>query len=309
MISLISQNLFAFVLFIATVVSGIAWGYDYKFERPKRKARLEESNANSKLSSKERKALLEPKNIVGQVGSLFFILLVVFLFRSFLYEPFRIPSGSMLPTLQDGDFIAVSKWEYGIKNPLTNNVLFKTTEPKRGDIIVFKYPEDKNVDFIKRIVGEPGDTIIYQDKHLYVLKHDAPEGSVPELISTKMVESVEDEVMGFNETFDVFEESLYDGESHTIRVAPNAPIMSRYYYVQTGRPVGMWKVPENNYFVMGDNRDNSKDSRFWGFVPYENIVGKTTAIWLSFDFKRKSDSALPAWVPTAVRFDRIGGIK
>ena len=125
MISLISQNLFAFVLFIATVVSGIAWGYDYKFERPKRKARLEESNANSKLSSKERKALLEPKNIVGQVGSLFFILLVVFLFRSFLYEPFRIPSGSMLPTLQDGDFIAVSKWEYGIKNPLTNNVLFK----------------------------------------------------------------------------------------------------------------------------------------------------------------------------------------
>ena len=106
MISLISQNLFAFVLFIATVVSGIAWGYDYKFERPKRKARLEESNANNKLSSKERKALLEPKNIVGQVGSLFFILLVVFLFRSFLYEPFRIPSGSMLPTLQDGDFIA-----------------------------------------------------------------------------------------------------------------------------------------------------------------------------------------------------------
>lgn len=309
MISLISQNLFAFVLFIATVVSGIAWGYDYKFERPKRKARLEESNANCKLSSKERKALLESKNIVGQVGSLFFILLVVFLFRSFLYEPFRIPSGSMLPTLQDGDFIAVSKWEYGIKNPLTNNVLFKTTEPKRGDIIVFKYPEDKNVDFIKRIVGEPGDTIIYQDKHLYVLKHDAPEGSVPELISTKMVESVEDEVMGFNETFDVFEESFYDGESHTIRVAPNAPIMSRYYYVQTGRPVGMWKVPENNYFVMGDNRDNSKDSRFWGFVPYENIVGKTTAIWLSFDFKRKSDSALPAWVPTAVRFDRIGGIK
>ena len=120
-----------------------------------------------------------------------------------------------------------------------------------------------------------------------MLKHDAPEGSVPELISTKMVESVEDEVMGFNETFDVFEESFYDGESHTIRVATNAPIMSRYYYVQTGRPVGMWKVP----------------------VPYENIVGKTTAIWLSFDFKRKSDSALPAWVPTAVRFDRIGGIK
>src|SRR5574344_2720075 len=159
----ILNNSFSWILFIASIVTCVAFIYDYKKSRPARLEKLAEQvkKTDNTLSKKEKKEILEPHGVAGQLGSLFFIVLIVFIFRSFLYEPFRIPSGSMLPTLQDGDFIAVSKWEYGIKNPLTNNVLFKTTEPKRGDIIVFKYPEDKNVDFIKRIVGEPGDVSIY----------------------------------------------------------------------------------------------------------------------------------------------------
>lgn len=309
----ILNNSFSWILFIASIVTCVAFIYDYKKSRPARLEKLAEQmkKTDNTLSKKEKKEILEPHGVAGQLGSLFFIVLIVFIFRSFIIEPFRIPSGSMLPTLQDGDFIAVSKWNYGIRNPLTNNVLIKTSTPERGDVIVFKYPEDKSVDFIKRVVGLPGDVIIYQDKHLYILKADAPKNSMPELILNKMIESVEDEVgnIGIAETYDVFEEKLTDTESHRIRINPSAPMMSQYFYRQTGKPVGMWKVPEDCYFAMGDNRDNSKDSRFWGFVPLENIVGKTQGIWLSFDFNRDANSFIPSWIPSALRFDRIGGLK
>lgn len=309
MLALIQENLFAYILFVATVISGIAYFYDFKRNRPARIAKFEAESKTKKLTRKEKKAILEPQGIVGQTGSLFFVLLFVFLFRSFVYEPFRIPSGSMLPTLQSGDFIAVNKWSYGIRNPLSNNVIISTSQPQRGDVVVFKYPKDKSVDFIKRIVGLPGDTVIYRNKQLYLLKAGQTDVNQAELISTRKIDSIEENVMGFIETFEVYEESFEPGETHNIRISTSSPSMTNFFYVQRGMPRGAWKIPDNCYFAMGDNRDNSKDSRFWGFVPFENIVGKTTAIWLSFDFERDSDSILPSWVPSAVRFDRIGGIK
>ena len=180
------ENLFAWILLLATVITGVAYVYDTKVLLPKRKQVLEgakkaASEQNKPLSKKECKKMLEPNTIVGQAGSLFTVILFVFIFRSFIVEPFRIPSGSMQPTLEPGDFIVVSKLSYGIRNPLTNNVLIDTSAPERGDVIVFKYPKDKTTDYIKRVIGLPGDTVIYQDKHLYLLKADAPEDAVPEL--------------------------------------------------------------------------------------------------------------------------------
>lgn len=310
--NVIFENLFSWILFVLTIVTGIAYFYDYKFTRPKRLASVDKARKETagNLNSKLEKEMLEPKDIIGQTGSLFFVILFVFVFRSFIIEPFRIPSGSMLPTLQDGDFIAVSKWSYGIRNPLTNSILINTSTPQRGDVIVFKYPEDKNVDFIKRVVGLPGDIVIYQNKNIYILKVGSDKDAIPEQVSTKLIETLEEEISGIGlaDKYEVYEEQLGD-ISHRMRVNTNAPMMSQYFYKQENTPVGMWRVPDNCYFVMGDNRDNSKDSRFWGFVPMENIKGKTLGIWLSFDFKHDSSSSMPEWLPSAVRFDRIGGLK
>jgi signal peptidase I len=303
------ENLFAWILLLATVITGVAYVYDTKVLLPKRKQVLEgakkaASEQNKPLSKKECKKMLEPNTIVGQAGSLFTVILFVFIFRSFIVEPFRIPSGSMQPTLEPGDFIVVSKLSYGIRNPLTNNVLIDTSAPERGDVIVFKYPKDKTTDYIKRVIGLPGDTVIYQDKHLYLLKADAPEDAVPELITmqrdgTKSYETM----MGFDESYEQYAETFEGIGTHKVLIDPNAARLPI-----GGTPEGHFKVPENCYFVMGDNRDHSADSRFWGFVPFENIVGKTKGIWLSLEFNRKSDDALPTWIPSAVRFDRIGGI-
>ena len=308
MIQSINENLFAFILLIATIVSGAAWTYDFIKERPKRKLNLSKAQETKTLTKKERKQILEPKGVLGQVGSLFFVLLFVFVFRSFFYEPFRIPSGSMMPTLLTGDFIAVNKHAYGIRNPLTNNVIIETGMPKRGDVIVFKYPEDKSIDYIKRVVGEPGDVIIYQDKHLYIIKHEESEKKHAQLVNVQFMYTDEEEIsLGFSENYDVYKESFAKGESHIIRINQNASMLKEYFYKQPGFERGIWKVPENCYFAMGDNRDNSKDSRFWGFVPFENIVGKTEGIWMSLEFDEKDQSML-SFIPKSVRFNRIGGI-
>ena len=275
MIQSINENLFAFILLIATIVSGAAWTYDFIKERPKRKLNLSKAQEAKTLTKKERKQILEPKGVLGQVGSLFFVLLFVFVFRSFFYEPFRIPSGSMMPTLLSGDFIAVDKSAYGIKNPLTNGTIIEGEKPKRGDIIVFKYPEDKTIDFIKRVVGLPGDRIIYHRKHIYIKKADAPKDEAPILVSTRMIETEEEEFIGFTQSYDVFKESFGDDETHLIRINTAAPDLKEYFYVQKG---------------------------------FENIVGKTSTIWLSFEFDRDEKSAIPTWIPSAIRFNRIGSI-
>lgn len=303
------MNTFTLILVIATLVTACAYGYDFFFKRKERLANYQSLlNESPNLTRKERKKLLEPKGIIGQLASLFPIILFVFIFRSFIIEPFRIPSGSMMPTLLSGDFIAVTKWSYGLKNPLTNKIFFKTNEPKRGDVIVFKYPEDPKVDFIKRIVGMPGDTITYINKTIYLKK-----ACIDEQCSNDFIEISKEmlgdymiaDSLGYQEKYQQYSENL-DGIKHDILINPQALEPIPYYYRQEGQNFATWVVPEGNYFVMGDNRDNSRDSRFWGFVSKDAIVGKTIGIWLSLG-ERPSDSILPKSIPT-LRFERLGSI-
>lgn len=303
------MNTFALILLIATVVTGAAFLYDFFKLRTKRKLNKEAFlKAKPDADKKELKKLMEPTGLLGQIASLFPIILFVFLFRSFFIEPFRIPSGSMMPTLLSGDFIAVTKWSYGIRDPLTNKTLIETGKPERGDVVVFKYPEDTNVDYIKRVVGVPGDEVIYRNKKIYLRKActaercDSPVGLEVEEIGTYSEES-----FGFAEDYILFKEKLGKA-NHEAMINPRAPEFLQYYYRQPGTTLGSWVVPEGHYFVMGDNRDNSRDSRFWGFVPEEYLIGKTVGIWLSLEFNNGPDDLLPSFIPSSIRFSRIGGI-
>ncbi len=213
--------------------------------------------------------------------SFFPIILIVFCLRSFLVEPFKIPSGSMIPTLLVGDFILVNKYTYGIRLPVINLKVLDTNEPKRGEVLVFRYPEDPSMDYIKRIVGLPGDLITYHNKQLSV--NDVPVKMEPTGEYT-YVES------GLNYVYSLgYVESL-DGHSHTIILNPAMPSIQisgvRQFpshencnYNNSGFTC---KVPAGNYFTMGDNRDSSSDSRYWGFVPERNIVGKAFMVWWNF---------------------------
>ena len=205
------------------------------------------------------------------------MILVVFLLRSFLFEPFRIPSGSMLPTLHIGDFILVNKFDYGIRLPVSNMKVIDLGAPKRGDVVVFRYPMDENVDFIKRVVGVPGDRVEYRDKVVYIngveQKQSDPRDFVDE---STMV------------TLDERDEDLA-GVSHLMALDHRRPswvpmhaVMRKEETCDYNNRGFVCTVPDGKYFVMGDNRDNSEDSRYWGFVPDENLVGRAVFIWANF---------------------------
>ena len=255
---------FELILFYATLITGLISLFDIIFLNPKRKKQYADQ------------ASIKFPLLVDYSRSFFPVLLLVFLLRAFLFEPFRIPSGSLEPTLLTGDFILVNKYDYGIRLPVIHKKIWGSSEPKRGDIIVFRWPPNPSIDFIKRVIGMPGDHISYIDKELYVNG---------EKISQEFLEKniAYDEE---GESFEVAEkqEDLL-GVEHRIFVDPNRS--SRNY-----RDI---VVPENMYFVMGDNRDESADSRFWGFVPDRNIVGKAVLVWLSWDH-----------VNPGIRWNRIG---
>jgi signal peptidase I len=241
---------FSLILVVATLVTGIIWGLDTLLFAKKRKARGEVDEKSGK-----------PKEpiLVEYARFLFPVVLIVLLLRGFLAEPFRIPSGSMLSTLEIGDFILVNKFAYGIRPPVWNKKIIDIADPERGDVIVFRYPENPSVDYIKRVVGIPGDEIAYYNKVLYIngkqIKQEPLGVYQPGFPNLKR-----------------FKEQL-NGVEHDILINVMYPAGD---FVVT--------VPPNSYFVLGDNRDNSRDSRFWGFVPDKNLVGKAFMIWMNWQW-------------------------
>jgi signal peptidase I len=251
----------------ATILTGLAWGFDAVFLAPgrRRKAAILLDTGVDAGSEQVVKALKE-STWVEYCKSFFPVILAVLLLRSFLVEPFRIPSGSMMPTLLVGDFILVNKFSYGLRLPVLNSKIIEIDEPERGDVVVFRYPKDPSVDYIKRVVGLPGDKIGYYNKVVYV--NGKPAGQVPAGVYVGEGSGVS--MSGASER----REQLGDVQ-HDILVMPRTPGLE-----------GEYIVGDNEYFVMGDNRDNSNDSRYWGTVPEGNLVGKAFRIWMNWDSAR-----------------------
>lgn len=238
---------FSSLLAAATVVTGLIWAIDSLFFKRKRE------------QAGERPL---PK-LVEYSKSFFPILLVVCVLRSFVAEPFRIPSGSMKPTLLEGDFILVNKYIYGLKLPILGTKFIKVDKPQRGDIIVFRFPHDTSIDFIKRVVGLPGDKISYQNKVLSI--NGQP-------LKQTYVGSVNEPMGAGHYIVKQYTEALPE-KAHAIYLQPSREREDKEEVT----------VPEGHYFVMGDNRDNSEDSRAWGFVPEALILGKAIFVWMSWD--------------------------
>lgn len=313
-------NMFALILVIATLVTAIMWCLDKFLFASRRNATESQSDIGTVSKARSKPGWLEGG------ASVFPVLAVVLILRSVFYEPFQIPSGSMMPTLLIGDFILVEKYAYGIKDPIWQKTLIETGHPKRGDIAVFKYPLDPKVNYIKRVIGLPGDRIIYDPISKQVtVQPDCSSGqacasALPVTYSNmhpgdfvqtfKQVNGAE-QTSGFwqlpvGETKNdgirmISQEETIGNVTHHILTVPIAQDQVGLYYKQRGQQAGTWIVPPGHYFMMGDNRDNSADSRYWGFVPEKNLVGRATAIWMSFE-KQQGE-----W-PTGVRLKRIGGI-
>jgi signal peptidase I len=252
---------FSFFLLVASIVTGLIWG-GYLLYLKSQQRKFDEAN--------------EPW-AVEYARSFFPVVLIVLLLRSFLAEPFRIPSASMMPTLLIGDFILVNKFTYGIRLPVFNTKIVELGKPVRGDIVVFRYPKDPTVDYIKRVIGLPGDKITYDNKKLYVNDQAV---NYQSLGSYQGVGQGED-MTGAEQ----LQEDL-TGVKHNILIRHDSSSAE-----------GVYVVPEGSYFMMGDNRDNSNDGRYWGFVPEENLVGKAFFIWMSWDLEHKG-----------VGLDRIGTV-
>lgn len=249
---------FALVLVVLTGLSGVVWLLDSLLFKQKRRDKAVQSSLEA-----PREPIL-----VEYARSLFPVLLIVLLFRSFLFEPFKIPSGSMIPTLLVGDFIVVNKFTYGIRLPVLNKKIIPVNEPERGDVVVFRYPPDPSVNYIKRLVGLPGDTVTYRDKQLYVNGDKIESTPVRRWASNDVkCTTPETDAMLYDETL--------GNVNHNVLV----------HEISSGRN-GQWVVPAGHYFMMGDNRDRSSDSRFWGYVPEDNLVGRAIGIWLNFDFEK-----------------------
>ncbi|HCY61707.1 MAG TPA: signal peptidase I [Oxalobacteraceae bacterium] len=284
---------FALILFVLTVVTGVIWFLDVFYLAKQRRARantaLAEYDArNAKLAAEGIKpdtngraaleaGILRQPTWIEYSGSFFPVIALVFFLRSFLYEPFKIPSSSMLPTLLVGDLILVNKYTYGIRLPVINKKIIDINDPKRGDVMVFKYPEDPSLDYIKRVIGVPGDKITYKNKRLTINGQALSYAPLPDYLD-------EDRLTYSNQ----FVEKM-NGMEHRILNDNGAPVFTSNERNFPGNELCKFNggdfactVPPGSYFMMGDNRDNSLDSRYWGFVPDQNIVGKAFFIWMNF---------------------------
>ncbi|WP_153075821.1 signal peptidase I [Paraburkholderia bonniea] len=285
---------FALALFVLVILTGVAWVADKLVFAPRRRRAADEAVAEFDRQQErigerfaDEDALRTRSELHDQKlrqpwwleysASLFPVILVVFLVRSFVIEPFKIPSGSMIPTLVVGDFILVNKYDYGLRLPIINTKVTEGRALERGDVVVFRFPKDTSVDFIKRVIGLPGDVVAYQDKKLTINGKSVPETVLPDYF--------DEERVGYAKQF---EEDL-DGRKNAILNNPsvppfivgaeNFPYRDNCTYNERGV---ICKVPPGHYFMMGDNRDNSLDSRYWGFVPDKNIVGRAFFIWMNF---------------------------
>lgn len=255
---------FALILFCLLLVSAAIWAADVF------------------VFSKRRAAEAKDPWWVEYGASFFPVILLVFVLRSFMIEPFKIPSGSMIPTLQVGDFILVNKFTYGIRLPVINKKIIDINLPQRGDVMVFRYPEDPSLDYIKRVVGIPGDKVAYQNKRLSI------NGTPVE--TTRVEDYLHPERLYYSQQFvekaDAFEHRTLNDVDAPGFISDASQFPGRDHCLYNNAGV-ICTVPAGHYFMMGDNRDNSRDSRFWGFVPEQNIVGKAFFIWLNFsDLKR-----------------------
>ncbi len=260
------------ILLVGTALSGLIWIYDRVKLRPARMAAAGEASVEAQREIADK---TEPW-YVEYAKSFFPVLLVVLVLRGFIAEPFRIPSGSMIPTLHIGDFILVNKFTYGLRLPVSHTKILDLGEPERGDVVVFRYPRNPELDYIKRVIGVPGDHVEFRDKKILI------NGVEPSYEEVGPYDDGSNPRMGKPVRF---HEDLL-GVKHDILINPGRRNVS-----------GEVVVPEGHYFVMGDNRDNSNDGRFWGFVPEENLVGRAMVIWMNWNFDKGN-----------VDFKRIGTI-
>ena len=294
---------FALLLFTATVVTGVYWLAERFYFLPQRLsqaqaledealARREEltklgiQKTDVDTTPARERLLMQPWWLDWTAG-LFPVILVVFVLRSFLFEPFKIPSGSMIPTLWVGDLILVNKFHYGVRLPVINTQVTAGEPVRRGDVMVFRYPPKPSLDYIKRVVGVPGDEVAYLNKQLTVNGQPVPKASLPDFFEEDSLSYIKQ----FQETFPVGASPSEMTNTKAVRLLNNAerpafiagtedfPFKNQCSYSVEGV---VCKVPPGHFFMMGDNRDNSLDSRYWGFVPEANIVGKAILVWMNF---------------------------
>ena len=271
---------FPAVMVLAVLITGVIWAIDAFVFAPKRskaaeRLSLNETSPDETLEEARERVLKEP--ILAEYSrSLFPVILIVLVLRSFLVEPFRIPSGSMMPTLLIGDFILVNKYAYGIRLPVLDTKIIDVGSPQRGDVVVFRYPEDPSIDYIKRIVGLPGDRVEYKNKVVYINGKEMKQEDYTVYLGVGQGVAHS----GAKEKI----EQLGDVKHH---------ILINHHL---GSDDKTFVVPENEFFVLGDNRDNSKDSRYWGTVPEGNLVGRAFMVWLNWD----------STIDGYVSWDRIG---
>lgn len=275
---------FALILFVLMIATGIIWVLDIFYYAKLRRSRVQQAlvqageqiDDDTRIALKER--ILRRPLWIEYSGGFFPVILLVFLLRSFLFEPFKIPSTSMVPTLQVGDLILVNKFTYGIRLPLINKKIIELNNPQRGDVMVFRYPNQPSLDYIKRVIGVPGDKIAYINKRLTV--------NGKEVSYYPIADYLDEERLSYSKQY---VEDL-SGVSHKILNDERVPafVVNPEFFPQrdlcTYDAQGVrCTVPAGHYFMMGDNRDNSQDSRYWGFVPDKNIVGKAFFIWMNLN--------------------------
>lgn len=287
------QGNFALLLMMATLVTGIYWiaeklvflpqrkkaAEQLQMEHDARRAALQQqgfSQIEGDVDTARQQLLAQPWWLDWTAG-LFPVILAVFVLRSFLFEPFKIPSGSMIPTLRVGDLILVNKFHYGIRLPVFNTKLIANNDPQRGDVMVFRYPPQPSLDYIKRVVGLPGDEVAYLNKSLTVNGQPVPKAAQPEFFDSDSMRYAKQ----FRETLGSRSYNTLNDDDRPAFIpgATEFPFNDSCRYSVEGV---VCKVPEGHYFLMGDNRDNSLDSRYWGFVPEANIVGRAFFVWMNF---------------------------